>query len=62
MWRRLASRVAASPVGKTMNAYFEDFQFGVGTQGGDETILHSVSRLVEYKGDVAGISLLLVDF
>ena len=41
-----------------MNAYFEDFQFGVGTQGGCEAILHSVNMVVECKGDVAGISLL----
>ena len=45
-----------------MNAYFEDFQFGVGTQGGGEAILHSVNKLVECKGDDVGLSMLLVDF
>ena len=38
------------------------FQYGVDTQGSGEAILHSVNRLVEYKGDVVGISMLLVDF
>ena len=45
-----------------MNAFFQDFQFGVGTQGGAEAILHSINRLVEFKGDIVGLSILLVDF
>ena len=55
-------KVIASVVGKTMNTCFEDFQFGVGTHRGDEAILHSVNRLVEWKCDDIGLSMLLVDF
>ena len=62
VWWRLVSKVGASVVGKTLHTYFEDFQFGVGTQGGGEAILHSVNRLVKCKGDVVGFSMLLVDF
>ena len=32
VWRRLVSKIATSVVGKTLNTYFEAFQFGVGTQ------------------------------
>ncbi|XP_057547326.1 uncharacterized protein LOC130825888 [Amaranthus tricolor] len=62
VWWRLVSKVGVSIVGKTLHTYFEDFQFGVSTQGGGEAILNSVNRLVECKGDVVGISMLLVDF
>lgn len=56
------TKVAASVVGKTMNAFFEDFQFGVGTKGGGEAILYSINQLVECKDDDVGLSMLLVDF
>ena len=62
VWWQLVSKVRVSVVGKTLHTYFEDFQFGVGTQGGGEAILHSVNRLVKCKGDVVGFSMLLVDF
>ena len=62
VWRGLVSKVAASVVGKTLNVYIDYFQFKVGTQGGGEAILQSVYRLVECKADIAGTSLLLVDF
>ena len=55
-------KVGASIVGKTLHAYFEDFQFGVGSERVGEAILHVVNGLVECQGDVVGISMLLVDF
>ncbi|KAL8170430.1 hypothetical protein V2J09_022234, partial [Rumex salicifolius] len=39
-----------------------DFQFGVGVLGGCEAVLHSVNRLIESKGNVVGLSVLLADF
>lgn len=62
VWHRLVSKVATLVVGKNLNAYFKDYQFGLGTQGGSEAILHNVNKFVEYKGDVVGFSMLLMDF
>ena len=60
VWRRLVSKVAALVVGKTLNAYLEDFQFGVEHKGA--VMLFLLTGLSNARGDVAGTSLLLVDF
>lgn len=62
IWRRLVSKLSTTKVGKEMSAYLGDFQFGVGVPCGGESILHSVNRLMELKGDRNDISMLLVDF
>ena len=62
MWHKLVPKVVTLVVGKTMHAYSEDFQFGVGTQWGGEAILHFVNRLIECKGDLVCIYMLFMDF
>lgn len=62
IWRRLVSKVCASLVGPSLGAYFDGLQFGVGVSGGAEAILHSMSRMVEDRGEAVGLSMLLVDF
>ncbi|XP_056686000.1 uncharacterized protein [Spinacia oleracea] len=58
----LVSKVAVVVIGKEVGSYLEDFQFGVGVPNGSEAILHAVNRLVEAKGEVSSMSMLLVDF
>nr|GEU30353.1 hypothetical protein [Tanacetum cinerariifolium] len=60
--RRLVSKVVSSSVGNSLNTYLQDFQFGVSVPGGCMAVLHSVNRLVEFKGYEAGLSMLLVNF
>lgn len=62
IWRRLVSKLAASSVGKEMAAYLGDFQFSVGVLCGGESILHSFNRLMELKGHMNDIFMLLIDF
>lgn len=62
IWRRLVSKCAATHVGKEVNAYLGDYQFGVGAKCGGEAILHDVNRMIEEKGDSNNLSMLLVDF
>ncbi|XP_074313962.1 uncharacterized protein LOC141649165 [Silene latifolia] len=62
IWRRLVSKVGAFLVGPSLSGYFAGLQFGVGVSGGGEVILHALNRLVEARGGVEGLSMLLVDF
>ncbi|XP_026419982.1 uncharacterized protein LOC113315959 [Papaver somniferum] len=62
IWRCLVSKVVASHVGKAMDSYLGDYQFGVGVSCGGESIFHAVNRLLEVKGDSTSMSMLLVDF
>lgn len=54
--------IAVGTIGKEMNSYLGDFQFGVGAKCGGEAILHAVNRVLEDKGDQSTLSMLLVDF
>nr|GEV21516.1 hypothetical protein [Tanacetum cinerariifolium] len=40
----------------------DDMQLSFGVSAGGEAILHAVNRLIEDRGDDAGLSMLLVDF
>ncbi|XP_026382323.1 uncharacterized protein LOC113277440 [Papaver somniferum] len=62
IWRRLVSKIAVFSVGKAMISYLGDHHFGVGVPVGGESILHAVNNLLEFKGQSAGLSMLLVDF
>lgn len=62
IWRRLVSKLASSSVCKEMDVYLVDHQFGVGIPCGGKSILHSVNRLLEHKGHLADMSMLLIDF
>ncbi|GJR29603.1 putative reverse transcriptase domain-containing protein [Tanacetum coccineum] len=62
VWRRLVSKVSATMIGHSLNGYLNDLQLGVGVSGGGEAIRHVVNRLIEGRGDDAGLSMLLVDF
>lgn len=42
-------KVGAPAIGKTLNSYFEDFQFRVGIQGGTEAILLLLTGLLNTK-------------
>ncbi|KAL8147610.1 hypothetical protein AgCh_005074 [Apium graveolens] len=59
VWRRLVSKVGVVMVGSSLGDYFDGLQFGVGVSGGGEAILHAVNRLIEDRGHVAGVSMLL---
>ncbi|GKA91141.1 hypothetical protein Tco_0813011 [Tanacetum coccineum] len=61
VWRRLVSKVSATMIGYSLDGYLDGLQFGVWVQGGGETILHVVNRLVEDRGDDVGLSMLLVE-
>lgn len=61
IWRRLFSKVAATHIGKEMNLYLRDYQFGVGVPSMGEEIFHAVNRLLEEKKDISSMSMLLVD-
>ncbi|XP_026456101.1 uncharacterized protein LOC113357055 isoform X2 [Papaver somniferum] len=61
IWRRMVSKCVATHVGKEINAYLGDFQFGVGAKCGGEAILHAVNRMLEEKGGSDKLSMLLVD-
>ncbi|KAK2403511.1 transcription initiation factor TFIID subunit [Trifolium repens] len=49
-------------VGKDMTKYLNDFQFGVGTSGGVEAILHSANRLLSQRHEDGSLAMLAIDF
>ncbi|GKD00309.1 hypothetical protein Tco_1170583, partial [Tanacetum coccineum] len=62
IWRHLVSKVSASMIGHSLDAYLNDLQFGVGVSRGGEAILHAMNHLTNNWGDNVVLSMLLVDF
>ncbi|PNX97145.1 hypothetical protein L195_g020368 [Trifolium pratense] len=49
-------------VGKDMDKYLNDFQFGIGISSGAEAVLHSANRVLSQQHEDGSLVMLTVDF